>query len=69
MTVGKACERCDEGKVDIPVLIGMLVGLVIIGVVIVTGIYKTLADYGVVTDLRLLLGTLVDPEWRSQWGS
>ncbi len=56
MKTGKACEACDEGTVDVPVLIGLLFCAIIGGAILVSGVYHVLVDNGIVTDIRLLVG-------------
>ena len=56
LKVGKACSTCNQGTVDIPMLIGFLFASVVAGGIVITGAYGILVDHGVITDLRLLLG-------------
>jgi hypothetical protein len=44
LKTGKQCERCDEGKVDIPVLIGLLFFVVTGGGVIISGVHQMLLE-------------------------
>lgn len=56
LKVGKPCVTCEQGKVDIPMLIGFIFAVISAGTIVVTGLYSMLVDHGVITDLRLLLG-------------
>jgi len=56
LKTGKQCETCDEGRVDIPMLIGLLFGLMFGGAIIISGVYNVLVDHGIITDIRLLVG-------------
>ena len=37
-------------------LLGFIFGAIVLGTVVVTGVYSALVDHGIITDLRLLLG-------------
>lgn len=50
--VGRPCLACGEGVVDVPALIGMIFAMLLIGGILISGVYKVLVDHGVVTDLR-----------------
>ena len=46
----------DDGVVNVPLVLGMLFGVGIVGGVVVSGAVNRLNDYGVITDLRLMVG-------------
>ena len=54
LKVGKPCVPCDDGKVDVPMLLGIIFVGMIVGAVIISGVYSTLVDHGVVTDVSRL---------------
>jgi hypothetical protein len=53
LKVGKPCVPCDDGKVDVPMLLGIIFVGMIVGAVIISGVYSTLVDHGVVTDVSM----------------
>ncbi len=56
LKVGKPCVACEDGRVDIPMLLGVFVAALLAGSVIVSGGIKILQDHGIVTDVRLVVG-------------
>ncbi len=52
LKVGRPCLSCDQGRVDVPALIGMIFAMILLGGILISGAYKILVDHGVVTDLR-----------------
>lgn len=56
LKVGKQCTACRDGRVDIPMLIGLVFGSIIVASIVLSGLYNMLVDHGIITDLRLLLG-------------
>ena len=56
LKVGKPCTACDDGRVDIPMMLGLIFAAVLAGSIVISGVYSMLVDHGIVTDLRLLLG-------------
>lgn len=53
---GQPCQPCDDGSVNIAMLIGILIAILLLASVIATGLINKFADHGIVTDLRLLVG-------------
>ena len=51
-----ACLRSEDGVVNVPLLLGMVLGRGIVGAVVISGAVNTLSDFGVITDLRLMIG-------------
>eukprot|EP01043_Picozoa_sp_COSAG02_P000252 COSAG02_NODE_4_length_69935_cov_46.806590_60_plen_623_part_00 len=50
LKVGLPCLSCDEGKIDVGMLVGLIFGGGIMAGIILSGIYKILVDHGVVTE-------------------
>ena len=51
-----ACLRSEDGVVNVPLLLGMFLGGGIVAFVVISGAINTLSDFGVITDLRLMIG-------------
>ena len=51
-----ACLRSEDGVVNVPLLLGMVLGGGIVAFVVISGAINTLSDFGVITDLRLMIG-------------
>ena len=56
LRVGRPCDSCQDGVLNLPLVIGMVFGALIVGAVFITGMINTLSDHGVITDLRLMIG-------------
>ena len=56
LRVGKPCDACDDGVINVPLVIGLFFGLLIIGGVFISGAITHLEDHGMITDIRLLIG-------------
>ena len=52
----KMCKACDDGKIDIPMIIGLIMAFIIGGGIFASGVYAILGDSGMLTDIRLLVG-------------
>ena len=48
--------RSEDGVVNVPLLLGMVLGGGIVAFVVISGAVNTLSDFGVITDLRLMIG-------------
>ena len=44
--------------VNVPLVVGLMLGGTLIGGAVVTGAMDVLSDYGVITDLRILIGKI-----------
>eukprot|EP01046_Picozoa_sp_COSAG06_P042538 COSAG06_NODE_5434_length_3483_cov_4.532801_2_plen_547_part_00 len=56
LKVGKACSPCDDGRVDVVLLLALFcIGLVLAGIAI-TGVLSVIQEHGIVTDARILVG-------------
>ena len=56
LRVGRPCDPCEDGRINVPMVLGLFFGSLVFGIVIVSGLVKTLTDHGVITDLRLMIG-------------
>eukprot|EP01046_Picozoa_sp_COSAG06_P042118 COSAG06_NODE_5323_length_3556_cov_6.122650_4_plen_431_part_00 len=56
LKVGNPCDGCDDNVVNVPLVFGIMLGGAVIGGAVVTGAMGVLSDYGVITDLRILVG-------------
>ena len=56
LKVGDLCNPCDDNVTNVPMMIGILPGGVIIGGAVITGAIGVLKDWGMITDIRLLVG-------------
>eukprot|EP01052_Picozoa_sp_SAG31_P012401 SAG31_NODE_724_length_12555_cov_11.624277_7_plen_246_part_00 len=56
LKVGTKCDACDDGVIDIPLVLGMFFVLLIVGGVFISGAIKHLQDLGMITDVRLIIG-------------
>jgi hypothetical protein len=56
LRVGRPCDPCEDGRINVPMVLGLFFGSLVFGIVIVSGLIKTLTDHGVITDLRLMIG-------------
>ena len=57
MRVGLPCAPCDDNVVNIPLLLGLLFMSLIFGGIALSGILDVVVDNGIVTDLRILIGS------------
>ena len=51
-------DGCDDNVVNVPLVVGLMLGGALIGSAVVTGAMDKLSDNGVITDLRILIGTI-----------
>jgi hypothetical protein len=58
LKVGNPCDSCDDNVVNVPLIVGLLVGGGLAGGAIISGAIGTLSDHGVITDARILIGKL-----------
>eukprot|EP01043_Picozoa_sp_COSAG02_P036007 COSAG02_NODE_2612_length_8419_cov_2.286779_4_plen_1809_part_00 len=56
LKVGQPCDPCEDGRIDIPMLLGLLFFCLVFGIIVVSGLIKTLTDHGIITDFRLMIG-------------
>eukprot|EP01045_Picozoa_sp_COSAG04_P000517 COSAG04_NODE_12_length_42844_cov_6.769213_21_plen_1150_part_00 len=56
LKVGNPCEPCDDGVINVSLLLGLFVGTLIVGAAVISGALGVLQDFGVITDLRILVG-------------
>eukprot|EP01043_Picozoa_sp_COSAG02_P027509 COSAG02_NODE_1628_length_11586_cov_3.954644_1_plen_316_part_10 len=56
LKVGKPCVACEDGRIDIPMMLGVFVAALLGGSILVSGALKVLQDHGIVTDARLIVG-------------
>lgn len=56
LKVGKSCEACDQGVVDIPMLMLFFFAFLAGASIAVTGVIGIMRDHGIVTDGRLIVG-------------
>eukprot|EP01045_Picozoa_sp_COSAG04_P008546 COSAG04_NODE_476_length_13722_cov_16.614707_1_plen_903_part_10 len=56
LKVGNPCEPCDDGVINLPLVIGLFFGTMVVGGAIVSGVVGVLQDNGIITDLRILVG-------------
>ena len=52
----QVCDACDDGVIDIPLVLGLFMLLLIGGGIIISGVIKQLDDHGMITDMRLVIG-------------
>lgn len=52
LKVGNPCNPCDDGRVDVPLLLGIIFGGITIGISVVSGVMNMLNDHGIITDFR-----------------
>lgn len=53
---GQPCDSCVGNVVNVPLLLGLIFGILVIGAVVISGLAAALQDHGVITDLRILVG-------------
>eukprot|EP01043_Picozoa_sp_COSAG02_P027024 COSAG02_NODE_1575_length_11877_cov_43.830871_5_plen_2345_part_00 len=58
LTVGKVCESCRDGVINIPLVLGVFFSGLTASVLVISGAARALQDYGLVTDLRIMVGFL-----------
>eukprot|EP01045_Picozoa_sp_COSAG04_P005276 COSAG04_NODE_242_length_19007_cov_3.089433_8_plen_1575_part_00 len=56
LKVGNPCLPCDDGVINLPLVMGLAFGGMIAGGAIISGVLGVLQDNGVITDLRILVG-------------
>eukprot|EP01045_Picozoa_sp_COSAG04_P030341 COSAG04_NODE_5241_length_1689_cov_1.572327_1_plen_497_part_10 len=56
LKVGNKCLPCDDGVINLPLVMGLAFGGMIAGGAIISGVLGVLQDNGVITDLRILVG-------------
>jgi hypothetical protein len=56
LRVGRPCDPCEDGTINVSLLLGMFFVALTAGAVLISGVYRILSDYGVITDLRLIVG-------------
>lgn len=54
--VGLPCDPCDDGVINIPLLIGLVAGGLAAVAAVFSGAYSWLVDNGMTTDVRILVG-------------
>lgn len=54
--VGQPCDSCVGNVVNIPLLLGLVFGILVMSAVVISGMAAALQDHGVITDLRILVG-------------
>eukprot|EP01043_Picozoa_sp_COSAG02_P010454 COSAG02_NODE_367_length_23739_cov_16.775127_12_plen_1608_part_00 len=59
LKVGKPCDSCDEGVVNVPLALTFLLSATSLGILVVSGAAQLLKDAGLVTDLRIMVRSLV----------
>lgn len=55
MKVGQECEPCKDGVLNVPLVLGVLCGGLILAALAFTGGLQLLTDHGVLTDFRIYL--------------
>lgn len=56
LKVGNPCDPCDENLINVPLVIGLFILGLAVGMATISGVLGTLRDFGVVTDLRITVG-------------
>eukprot|EP01045_Picozoa_sp_COSAG04_P002616 COSAG04_NODE_97_length_26459_cov_6.507246_4_plen_1426_part_00 len=56
LKVGNPCLPCDDGVINLPLVMGLFFGTMVAGGAIISGVVGILQDNGVITDLRILVG-------------
>eukprot|EP01045_Picozoa_sp_COSAG04_P010945 COSAG04_NODE_689_length_11142_cov_6.664041_4_plen_1132_part_00 len=56
LKVGNKCLPCDDGVINLPLVMGLAFGGMIAGGATISGVLGVLQDNGVITDLRILVG-------------
>ena len=56
LKVGKPCESCDDGTVNVAMLLVLVVALLVGGAIAASSLIGVMRDHGIVTDARLIIG-------------
>eukprot|EP01045_Picozoa_sp_COSAG04_P013252 COSAG04_NODE_930_length_9363_cov_28.745898_4_plen_1224_part_00 len=56
LKVGNKCLPCDDGVINLPLVMSLAFGGLVVGGAIISGIVGILQDNGIITDLRILVG-------------
>eukprot|EP01045_Picozoa_sp_COSAG04_P003609 COSAG04_NODE_148_length_22826_cov_11.360026_4_plen_2104_part_00 len=56
LKVGNPCDPCDDGVINVPLVMGLFAGALAVGGAVISGALGVLQDFGVITDLRILVG-------------
>eukprot|EP01045_Picozoa_sp_COSAG04_P002414 COSAG04_NODE_88_length_27314_cov_6.056476_9_plen_267_part_00 len=59
LKVGNPCDPCDDGVINVPLVMGLFFGAMVVGGAVISGcthVLGVLQDNGVITDLRILVG-------------
>eukprot|EP01045_Picozoa_sp_COSAG04_P007883 COSAG04_NODE_422_length_14618_cov_11.903712_11_plen_1388_part_01 len=56
LKVGNPCDPCDDGVINVPLVMGLFCCALAVGGAVISGALGVLQDFGVITDLRILVG-------------
>eukprot|EP01045_Picozoa_sp_COSAG04_P002347 COSAG04_NODE_85_length_27560_cov_8.621245_6_plen_838_part_00 len=56
LKVGNPCSPCDQGVINIPLVMCLFVAALVVGWAVVSGTLAVLQSFGIITDLRILVG-------------
>eukprot|EP01045_Picozoa_sp_COSAG04_P020662 COSAG04_NODE_2139_length_4717_cov_1.826981_2_plen_752_part_00 len=56
LKVGNPCDPCDDGVINVPLVMGLFLCAMAVGGAVISGALGVLQDFGVITDLRILVG-------------
>eukprot|EP01045_Picozoa_sp_COSAG04_P021668 COSAG04_NODE_2355_length_4284_cov_2.515173_1_plen_1336_part_01 len=56
LKVGNQCDPCDDGVINVPLVMGLFCCALAVGGAVISGALGVLQDFGVITDLRILVG-------------
>eukprot|EP01045_Picozoa_sp_COSAG04_P009418 COSAG04_NODE_543_length_12846_cov_7.281556_3_plen_1215_part_00 len=56
LKVGNPCDPCDDGVINVPLVLGLFCTALAVGGAVISGALGVLQDFGVITDLRILVG-------------
>eukprot|EP01045_Picozoa_sp_COSAG04_P013493 COSAG04_NODE_960_length_9157_cov_6.389269_6_plen_765_part_00 len=56
LKVGNPCNPCDEGVINVPLVLCMFVAAMAVGWAVISGALSVLQSLGIITDLRILVG-------------
>eukprot|EP01045_Picozoa_sp_COSAG04_P005864 COSAG04_NODE_279_length_18210_cov_5.657225_1_plen_1569_part_10 len=56
LKVGNPCDPCDDGVINVPLVMGLFLAALAVGGAVISGALGVLQDFGVITDLRILVG-------------
>ena len=54
--VGLPCDRCDDGTVNVPMLVGMVLVLLGVAATLISGAYTWIEENRMLTDARIVIG-------------